>query len=63
MRLDSKWAALLPVIQDICNISGIPGLSLGIVENNKTVYPPSLHNFRARVPHQKPDGCSSSLSS
>ncbi|OQD71061.1 hypothetical protein PENPOL_c001G09690 [Penicillium polonicum] len=42
MRLDSKWSALLPIIRDICSISGIPGVSLGIVENNKTVYTASL---------------------
>ncbi|KAJ5509022.1 beta-lactamase/transpeptidase-like protein [Penicillium freii] len=42
MRLDSKWSALLPIIRDICSISGIPGVSLGIVENNKSVYTASL---------------------
>ena len=42
MRLDSKCSTFLPVIQDICSISGIPGVSLGIVENNKTVYTASL---------------------
>ncbi|OQD87908.1 hypothetical protein PENSOL_c076G05506 [Penicillium solitum] len=42
MRLDSKWSALLPTIRDICSISGIPGVSLGIVENNKTVYTASF---------------------
>ncbi|KAF4759638.1 hypothetical protein HAV15_007507 [Penicillium sp. str.  len=42
MRLDSKWSALLPIIRDICSISGIPGVSLGIVENNKTVYTASF---------------------
>ncbi|CRL25218.1 Beta-lactamase-related [Penicillium camemberti] len=41
MRLN-KWSALLPIIRDICSISGIPGVSLGIVENNKTVYTASL---------------------
>lgn len=34
--LPDKWLTLLPVIQDICNISGIPGVSLGVLENNKT---------------------------
>ncbi|KAJ5665662.1 beta-lactamase/transpeptidase-like protein [Penicillium maclennaniae] len=34
MHLD-KWVTLFPVIQDICNISGIPGVSLGVVENNE----------------------------
>ena len=42
MLLDSKWSALLPIIREICSISGIPGVSLGIVENNKTVYTASL---------------------
>ncbi|KAJ5352430.1 beta-lactamase/transpeptidase-like protein [Penicillium brevicompactum] len=42
MHLDSKWSALLPIIRDICSISGIPGVSLGIVENHKTVYTASL---------------------
>lgn len=42
MRFDSKWFALLPIIRDICSILGIPGVSLGIVENNKTVYTTSL---------------------
>ncbi|KAJ6021625.1 beta-lactamase/transpeptidase-like protein [Penicillium herquei] len=38
---DSKWASLLPIIQDICTISGISGVSFGIVENNE-VYTASL---------------------
>ncbi|CAG8430148.1 unnamed protein product [Penicillium salamii] len=42
MRLDSKCSAFLPIIRDICSISGIPGVSLGIVENNKTMYTASL---------------------
>ncbi|KAJ5722879.1 beta-lactamase/transpeptidase-like protein [Penicillium malachiteum] len=40
MHID-KWASLLPMIQDICNISGISGVSFGIVENNE-VYTASL---------------------
>ncbi|CAG8364546.1 unnamed protein product [Penicillium salamii] len=31
----NKWTTLFPIIQDICNISGIPGVSLGVVENKK----------------------------
>jgi CubicO group peptidase (beta-lactamase class C family) len=52
MRLENKWSALLPIIREICSISGIPGLSLGIVENNKTVYTASLGyvNLESNIP-------------
>lgn len=33
--LPEKWLTLLPVIQDICDISGIPSVSLGVLENNE----------------------------
>lgn len=42
MHLNSKYAALLPIIQDICDISGIPGVSVGILANNEKVYTVSL---------------------
>ncbi|KAJ5736578.1 beta-lactamase/transpeptidase-like protein [Penicillium malachiteum] len=41
MHTNNKWTSLLPAIQDICDISGIPGVSFGIVENNE-VYTASL---------------------
>ncbi len=38
----NKFAALSPIIRDICIISGIPGVSPGVLHNNEVVYTASF---------------------
>jgi CubicO group peptidase (beta-lactamase class C family) len=42
MLVLDKFVALAPIIQDICNVSGIPGVSLGVLHNNEVVHTASF---------------------
>ena len=42
MLVVNKFAALSPIIRDICTISGIPAVSLGVLHKNKVVYTASF---------------------
>lgn len=38
MVSSNKFAALAPIIRDICRISGIPGIALGVLHEDEVVY-------------------------